>query len=115
MAFAPDGTAFIGLQTGDIKSFDYSAATDSFEPYATSTDFVDLSVPVNNYGDRGLTGIAVDPQFPARPYVYVNYTYNVDPTGNSTSFPAWGTPGQQYDDCVRARRASRRPSRRAAR
>jgi glucose/arabinose dehydrogenase len=98
VAFAPDGTAFVGLQTGDIKSFDYSAATDTFEPAATSTDFADLSIEVDNYGDRGLTGIAVDPTFPARPYVYVNYTYNVDPTGTSTSFPAWGN-GAQYDDC----------------
>jgi glucose/arabinose dehydrogenase len=99
VAFAPDGTAFIGLQTGDIKSFDYSAATDTFEPYASSTDFGDLSVEVNNYGDRGLTGIAVDPQFPARPFVYVNYTYNRDPRDNPPVVPKWGTPGQQFDEC----------------
>src|SRR3954469_82860 len=37
-AFVPDGTAFVALQTGVIKSFDYSAATGQFEPAATSTD-----------------------------------------------------------------------------
>jgi glucose/arabinose dehydrogenase len=97
-AFAPDGTAFVGLQTGIIKSFDYNAASGRFEGAATSTDFADLSVQVSNYGDGGLTGIAVDPQFPARPFVYVNYTYNADPQHPDT-FPAWGTPGQVYDNC----------------
>ena len=97
-AFAPDGTAFIGLQTGVIKSFDFSASTGAYEAAATSTDFADLSVQVANYGDRGLTGITVDPQFPTRPYVYVNYTYNADPLTPSV-FPAWGTPGQAYDNC----------------
>jgi glucose/arabinose dehydrogenase len=98
VAFAPDGTAFVALQTGMIKSFDYVAASGQFESAATSTDFADLSVQVNNYGDRGLTGITVDPQFPARPYVYVNYTFNSDPLTPGT-FPAWGTPGQAYDNC----------------
>jgi glucose/arabinose dehydrogenase len=98
VAFAPDGTAFVALQTGVIKSFDYNAASGRFEPAATSTDFADLSMQVSNYGDRGLTGITVDPQFPARPYVYVNYTYNADPQQPNV-FPAWGTPGQAYDNC----------------
>ena len=98
VAFAPDGTAFVALQTGVIKSFDYNAASGQFEPASTSTDFADLSVEVDNYGDRGMTGITVDPQFPARPYVYVNYTFNSDPLTPGT-FPAWGTPGQAYDNC----------------
>jgi glucose/arabinose dehydrogenase len=105
-AFAPDGTAFIGLQTGVIKSFDFNGSTGTFEAAATSTDFADLSVQVENYGDRGLTGITVDPQFPARPYVYVNYTLNADPANPpdpanpaDPAVPAWGTPGQAYDNC----------------
>jgi glucose/arabinose dehydrogenase len=98
VAFAPDGTAFLALKTGEIKSFDYSAATGQFEPASTSTEFADLTVEVENYGDRGLTGITVDPQFPARPYVYVNYTLNADPHAPGT-IPAWGTPGVAYDNC----------------
>ena len=78
--------------------FDYVAASGQFEAEATSTDFADLSVQVDNYGDRGMTGITVDPQFPARPYVYVNYTFNSDPLTPGV-FPAWGTPGQAYDNC----------------
>ena len=74
-----------------LKSFDYDAATGQFEPAATSTDFADLSDNVNNYGDRGMTGITVDPQFPARPYVYVNYTYNRTPANPNAPTPAWGS------------------------
>src|SRR3954470_243826 len=101
VAFAPDGTAFIGLKTGAVKSFDYQASTGQFEPAATATDFADLTVPVNNYGDRGLTGIVVDPQFPARPYVYVNYTFNKDPgpTQGGAAVPRWGVAGVAYDEC----------------
>ena len=94
--FAPDGTAFVALKTGVIKSFNYNGTTWT----QASLDFADLSTQVNNYHDRGLTGIAVDPQFPTRPYVYVNYTYNKDPRdGPNGVVPKWGTPGQAFDVC----------------
>ncbi len=94
--FAPDGTAFIALKTGVIKSFNYNGSTWT----QASVNFADLSTQVNNYHDRGLTGIAVDPQFPTRPYVYVNYTYNKDPRdGPGGVVPRWGVPGQAYDVC----------------
>jgi YD repeat-containing protein len=97
VAFAPDGTAFVALKTGVIKSFDYDSVSRTHEPFGFETDFADLSPAVHNYWDRGLTGIEVDPQFPARPYVYVNYALNRDPRNGS--FPAWTNPGQQYDGC----------------
>jgi glucose/arabinose dehydrogenase len=100
VAFAPDGTAFIGLKTGVIKSFDYNAGNATYEPFGQETNFADLATTVHNYWDRGLTGVAVDPQFPTRPYIYVNYTYNRDPRDNPPDVPKWSTnPGQQYDDC----------------
>jgi glucose/arabinose dehydrogenase len=98
VAFAPDGTAFLALKTGQIKSYDYDAASGRFEAAATSTDFADLSEEVSNYGDRGLTGITVDPQFPARPYVYVDYTYDVDPA-NPGAVPPWHVVGRADDHC----------------
>ena len=56
---------------------------------------------MNNYWDRGLTGIAVDPQFgtAGHNFVYVNYTYNRDPRDVPPIVPKWGDPGQQYDEC----------------
>ena len=97
--FAPNGTAFVALKTGVIKSFDYNGATGQFEGNASSTDFANLTQQVHNYHDRGLTGIAVDPQFPTRPYIYVNYSYNRDPRDNPPVVPRWGPPGQAYDTC----------------
>ena len=94
--FAPDGTAFVALKTGVIKTFNYNGTAWT----QATVDFADLTTQVNNYHDRGLTGIAVDPQFPTRPYVYVNYTYNKDPRdGPNGVVPKWGVPGQAYDDC----------------
>jgi PKD repeat protein len=40
---------------------------------------IDLSDEVNQSGDRGLLGLALHPQFPATPYVYLLYVY--DPPG----------------------------------
>ena len=94
--FASNGTAFIALKTGQVKVAEYNSANGT---WGTATDFADLQTQVNNYGDRGLTGIAVDPQFPTRPYVYVNYTYDKDPRdGAGGVVPKWGV-GTAYDDC----------------
>ena len=38
--------------------------------------FIDISPQVNNTRDRGLLGIAVHPDFPSQPYVYLAYTYD---------------------------------------
>ena len=44
---------------------------------------------VHNYWDRGLLGMALDPNFPASPYIYVHYTFNAPLDGSP--FPAWST------------------------
>ena len=41
-----------------------------------STPLIDLSNEVNTAGDRGLLGIAIDPNFATNPYVYLLYTYD---------------------------------------
>lgn len=53
--------------------------------------FVDLSAEVNTANDRGLVGIAVHPEFPAQPYVYVVYVY--DPPELSSLSPASAPDG----------------------
>ncbi len=93
VAFAPDGTAFVALKSGEIKSFDYDAAAREYEPFPQHTIFANLHVNVDNYWDRGLTGIALDPQFgtAGHDFVYVNYTYNRDPRDDPADVPRWGT------------------------
>ncbi len=70
IAFAPDGRIFIALKSGVVRVWDGSLLP---------TPFVDLSAQVNDAHDRGLLGIAVHPQFPASPYVYLLFTH--DPAG----------------------------------
>jgi LPXTG-site transpeptidase (sortase) family protein len=73
IAFAPDGRMFIGQKDGRVRVFQNGVLL--------PTDFIDISSQVNNYWDRGLLGIAVHPDFPDTPYVYLLYTY--DPPGTS--------------------------------
>ena len=93
VAFAADGTAFVAMKSGEIRSFDYDAGTGQFESLAASTQVGNLPQNVHNFHDRGLTGIAVDPQLGATSnpsnYVYVNYAYNRDPRDNPPVVPKW--------------------------
>jgi uncharacterized repeat protein (TIGR01451 family) len=85
--FAPDGRIFVAHKGGLIDVFDDIAD-------ATPTVFADLRPKVHNFWDRGLLGLALHPDFPARPYVYVLYTYDA-PIGGTA--PVWG-PGDGYSD-----------------
>jgi glucose/arabinose dehydrogenase len=89
--FSPDGRVFVGEKSGLIKVFD-----DLNDP--TPTVFADLRTNVYNYWDRGLLGLALDPSFPTRPYVYVLYTYDHE-LGSTADPPRWGTPGATSDSC----------------
>ena len=62
--FAPDGRVFVAEKFGSIKAFD---SIDDPSP----TTVINLSVQGN--GDQGLLGLAIDSQFPTRPYIYVSY------------------------------------------
>ena len=87
--FAPNGRVFVAEKSGIIKTFD--SISDS-----SPTVFADLRTQVHNYSDRGLLSIAVDPEFPAEPYVYVHYTHDAAIGGIA---PRWGSPGITNDPC----------------
>jgi glucose/arabinose dehydrogenase len=89
LAFAPDGRVFVGEKGGVIKEFDGLGDTNP-------TTVADLRSDVYNFWDRGLLGMALDPQFPTRPYLYVLYTRDALPGGSS---PQWGSPGVDGDPC----------------
>jgi glucose/arabinose dehydrogenase len=74
-----------------IKVFD--SLTDT-----TPVVFADLNVNVYNFWDRGLLGLALHPNFPTNPSVYVLYTYDHE-LGSSAPAPRWGTPGVYSDPC----------------
>jgi glucose/arabinose dehydrogenase len=87
--FAPNGQVFVAEKSGMIYVYDGIGDT-------TPTTVVNLTTQVHNFWDRGLLGLAVDPQFPTRPYVYVFYSHDVKLDGTS---PRWGTPGVPSDPC----------------
>jgi glucose/arabinose dehydrogenase len=89
--FAPDGRVFVAEKRGVIKVFD--SLTDT-----TPTVFADLNTNVYNFWDRGLLGMALAPNFPSDPYVYVLYTYD-HVLGSTAPAPRWGTPGVYSDPC----------------
>jgi glucose/arabinose dehydrogenase/PKD repeat protein len=89
--FAADGRVFVAEKSGVIKVFD--SLTDS-----SPNVFADLNANVHNFWDRGLLGMALAPNFPADPYVYVLYTYDHQ-LGSASPAPRWGTAGVYSDPC----------------
>ena len=87
--FASDGRVFVAEKSGLIKVFASLSAT-------TPTIFADFRTVVHNYWDRGLLGLALHPNFPQTPYVYLLYTYDHMPGG---PIPTWGSPGATSDPC----------------
>ncbi|WP_238006527.1 PKD domain-containing protein [Dactylosporangium sp. AC04546] len=67
--------------------------------------FADLSTNVYNYEDLGLLGLAVPPDFPANPNVYVSYSYDAPVGGVAPVYnDRCPTPSQ---GCVASGRVSR--------
>jgi glucose/arabinose dehydrogenase len=64
MAFAPDGRLFVCEQGGQLRVVKNGLLL--------PTPF--LAVDANDSGERGLLGVAFDPNFETEPYVYVYYT-----------------------------------------
>jgi glucose/arabinose dehydrogenase/PKD repeat protein len=78
IAYAPDGRAFVIEKAGRLKVAQPGATT--------ATQLLDVSNHVNDFGDRGLLGIAVDASFATNGYVFLLYTYDVSPlTPDSSS------------------------------
>lgn len=102
LQFAADGRIFVGQKNGVIKVF--QSLTDT-----SPVTFADLSSKVNDYWDRGLLGLALPPDFPANPYVYVLYAYDAAIGGTA---PTWNDacptpPGPTTDGCLVSARLSR--------
>jgi glucose/arabinose dehydrogenase len=102
LQFSPDGRIFVGQKDGEIKVF--SSLTDT-DPVIVA----DLSAHVDDYWDRGLLGMALAPDFPDDPHLYVLYTYDGVIGGSA---PLWGDscpnpPGATTDGCVVSARLSR--------
>ncbi|MDX6286976.1 MAG: hypothetical protein QOG53_2461 [Frankiales bacterium] len=85
MTFAPDGRLFITQQGGQLRVIKNGALLAA--PF--------LTVSVDASGERGLLGVAFDPNFATNQYVYVYYTTSTAPIHNRVSrFTAAGDVAQ---------------------
>lgn len=75
MALAPDGRIFVCEQGGSLRVIKNGARLP--QPF--------LTVTVNSLGERGLLGVAFDPNFPANNFVYVYYTATIPTIHNRVS------------------------------
>ncbi|MGW0482558.1 LamG-like jellyroll fold domain-containing protein [Nonomuraea sp. NPDC003214] len=87
--FAADGRVFVAEKGGYVKVFD--SLTDT-----TPTVYADLRTKVHDFWDRGLLGLALHPDFPQDPRVYVLYSYDAEPGGGA---PRWGQANDDFDEC----------------
>ena len=94
---------FVAEKSGLIKVFDSLSDT-------TPTLFADLRTKVHNFWDRGLLGLPLDPDFPAKPFVYVSYTHDAAIGGDRAQVGrprARIPPGPTTNGCVVSGRLSR--------
>src|ERR1044071_275860 len=75
MAFAPDGRLFVCQQGGQLRVIKNGTLL--------ATPF--LTVSTDSTGERGLLGIAFDPNFNTNHWVYIYYTVLVSPLHNRVS------------------------------
>ncbi len=78
LVFLPDGRALISERPGRIRLLDSSGLKS--DPL--------LSLRVSAVGESGLLGLALHPQYPSKPFLYVYYTYRSDqgPTNKVVRF-----------------------------
>jgi glucose/arabinose dehydrogenase len=96
---AADGEVFVAQKGGKILVFENLQDK-------TPKVFADLRKQTYDYGDRGLLGLALDPDFPARPYVYALYTFDhVIGDDAPGAYPHWGSAASGYEgdeSCIAA-------------
>ena len=69
--FAPDDRMFVTERPGRVQIFDAEGNRQA-EPW------LDISERMFHQGESGLMGLALHPQFPQEPWVYLMYTYVTD-------------------------------------
>ena len=102
--FASDGRVFVAEKSGIIKVFDSLSDT-------SPTVFADLRTNVHDFWDRGLLGMALAPNFPTDPFVYVLYSLRPHPRRHRQPHLAGVTgaparPAATGDGCVISGRLS---------
>ncbi|MFK8112482.1 MAG: carbohydrate-binding domain-containing protein [Rubripirellula sp.] len=69
-AVADDGTIFVNEKAGRVQVVQNGQVVGTF---------LDINLEVNSHHDRGMMGIALDPDFATNGYVYLQYTVELNP------------------------------------
>ncbi len=77
LAFTPDGRLLVTTQGGDLRIVSGGSLL--------STPALSLGSKVCTNSERGLLGVAVDPQFATNHWIYLFYTFNKNAAGCPTS------------------------------
>src|SRR5262245_66419189 len=72
LAFAPDGRLFVVEKTGDIRVIKNGMLLAT--PFLDVAQVLQSPFTFDDYSERGLLGVAFDPNFPSVPYVYLYYS-----------------------------------------
>jgi glucose/arabinose dehydrogenase len=88
MRFLPDGSILVEEKGGLIKHFDGPGDT-------TPTTVINRQTATFDPGDRGMLGLAIDPNYPTNHFIYALYTRNAE-LGHEA--PQWGLNGVD-DNC----------------
>jgi glucose/arabinose dehydrogenase len=92
--FAPDGKLFVAERNGRVLEFD---SLDDQSP----TLVLSILDEVMARGDRGILGMKLDPEYPAKPYIYLSYTYDA-PIGGDSADSTHGHLADGGDVCDEA-------------
>jgi glucose/arabinose dehydrogenase len=79
-AWAPDGRMFVAEKPGRIRVV-------STDGTLRTAPLLDITGRVNDVQDRGLLGIAVDPQFASTGRLYYAFTYELNPAAPDSDAP----------------------------
>ena len=74
-AIAPDGRIFVAEKRGVVRIWKGGALL--------AAPLIDLSAQVNDYSDRGLLGMTLDPAFASNGYIYLLRAYEATPSDDS--------------------------------
>jgi glucose/arabinose dehydrogenase len=80
LAFTPDGRMLVATQPGQLRVYKNGALL--------QTPALNISSKICTNSERGMLGVAMDPNFSTNKYVYLSYSYNkfgVCPTGQPTN------------------------------
>lgn len=82
MAYAPDGRVFVAEKAGRVQVLSQGTVVGTF---------IDLRSEVNSRHDRGLIGIAIDPNFATNGRMYLNFTAELQPGSPDSAAAAGGS------------------------